>query len=76
VSNRDNKTVIAGNRTLIPRFIVRAESAKIVTTKGNKNPVNRLENPGTELKLVVRRDWYFGKTGADNGSNEGSPRFR
>jgi hypothetical protein len=27
-------------------------------------------------RLVVRRDWYFGKTGVDNGSNEGSPRFR
>ena len=27
------------------------------------------------LKLVVRRDWYFGKTGIDNGSNEGSPLF-
>jgi hypothetical protein len=23
------------------------------------------------VKLVVRRDWYFGKTGVDNGSNEG-----
>jgi DNA-binding transcriptional LysR family regulator len=30
-----------------------------------------------QLDLVLhRRDWYFGKTGVDKGSNEGSPHFR